>query len=707
MLKNGGEIQVEPSHSDTHKFSLTIVDEAHHIYTNPLCRECVGAYVLPPTEARHLMLLSDISQSSGKEEELDYPKGKPKIVTLTEVVRSSQRIVEAASAFQLGDSVHKISCQHSAAGPPLKAFMFNLEGAVPDAVPLNMKDLNVGQVRQYAGKTVEAIKHVISMFGSLRLHDRVAIVVDEAILNAFRGTFSGGEYQGGLLGAELLKHFTMRESATKQQIEAGHARSFQIIDATQAASMVMGGSQDDREWLIVDTVEAFDGLERLVVIAVGLDAKIVKGGASTLKTRSLLYRAMTRAHMLAIVVQHNIPGGFFAFLHQVALDETAEFDAAKAQKARDSTALNKMMTEASSAEPAHTTKHAKVTVPALSTAVRSLLSRLVGKGSSVVPVAGSGTAASSTSASGAASLADAGSGATSSANRQIRSRVVKQTVWDASSIEESEAVKAGSVVLNPFASSAGAAPKMMPYHEQQWDNDAPFFYFVPAEAVCECKTKELSRMQDLRNANILQKFKVPLNDAYQGKGVINHVLCVSHRWEDPATPDETGAQLSAMQAHLRAHPEIQYVWFDYACMPQRSSSCPPDQDDRTPAEKAEFDLMLKAIADLFLTAKVLILLDTMYRTRFWTSMESWCAMQQVTPEGVRPAREGESRVTVVCIHNATQNDKRGLLEMSTKTPAEITRYLASPDVAVTNKKDKVTMLPIVGKTDEHVREMMS
>jgi hypothetical protein len=343
MLKNG-VIQVESSHPDTHKFSLTIVDEAHHIYTNPLCRECVGAYVLPPTKARHLMLLSDISQSSGKEEELDYPKGKPKIVTLTEVVRSSQRIVEAASAFQLGDSVHKISCQHSAAGPPLKAFFFNLEGAVRSG-------LNDGQVRLYAGKTVEAIKHVISMFGSLRLHDRVAIVVNEAILNAFRGTFSSGAYQGGLLGAELLKHFTRQESATNQQIEAGHARSFQIIDATQAASMVMGGSQDDREWLIVDTVEAFDGLERLVVIAVGLDAKIVQGDASTLKTRSLLYRAMTRAHMLAIVVQHNIPGGFFAFLHQVALDESAEFDAAKAQKARNSTALNKMMTKASSAEP--------------------------------------------------------------------------------------------------------------------------------------------------------------------------------------------------------------------------------------------------------------------------------------------------------------------------------------------------------------------
>jgi hypothetical protein len=166
--------------------------------------------------------------------------------------------------------------------------------------------------------------------------------------------------------------------------------------------------------------------------------------------------------------------------------------------------------------------------------------------------------------------------------------------------------------------------------------------------------------------------------------------------------------MAALKAHLRAEPEVQYVWFDYACMPQRSESAHRlGTDDRTPAEKAEFDLMLSAIADLYLTAKVLILLDTMYRTRFWTTMEGWCAMQKVTSEGVRPARQGESRVTVVCIHNATQNDKRDLLEMSTKTPAEMSKFLASPDVAVTNKKDKVTMLPIVGKTDERVRDMMS
>jgi hypothetical protein len=243
--------------------------------------------------------------------------------------------------------------------------------------------------------------------------------------------------------------------------------------------------------------------------------------------------------------------------------------------------------------------------------------------------------------------------------------------------------------------------------ETAWDPLKPGFYFLTRAAVLDLTATQLQRMQEMRDSKLLVKVLIDLNDAFQGKGLIESVLFVSHRWEDPATPDETGAQLAAIKAHLLAHPEIQFVWFDYSCMPQRSSGCPQDQDDRTPAEKAEFDLMLKSIADLYLTAKVLILLDTMYRTRFWTTMEGWCAMQKVTPQGVRPARAGESRVTVVCIHNATQHDERALLEMSTKTAEEITKFLGSPDVAVTNKKDKTTMLPIVGKTDERVRKMMS
>jgi hypothetical protein len=241
-----------------------------------------------------------------------------------------------------------------------------------------------------------------------------------------------------------------------------------------------------------------------------------------------------------------------------------------------------------------------------------------------------------------------------------------------------------------------------------WNPQKPVFYFLPRATVLGASSKQLGRMQELRDSLQLVKLAIDLNEAFQGKGLIENILFVSHRWEASSTPDETGAQLEALQAHLMAHPEIQYVWFDYSCMPQRSESAHlSGTDDRTPAEKAEFILMLKAITDMYLTAKVLILLDTMYRTRFWTTMEGWCAMQKVTPQGVRPAEEGEARHTVSCIHNATMKDREALLEMSTKTQAEILIFLASPDVMVTNQKDKTTMLPIVGKTDERVREMMS
>ena len=43
------------------------------------------------------------------------------------------------------------------------------------------------------------------------------------------------------------------------------------------------------------------------------------------------------------------------------------------------------------------------------------------------------------------------------------------------------------------------------------------------------------------------------------------------------------------------------------------------EDGRSAADQAEFDLMLGAIPDLYLTARVHILLDTTYASRFCTS----------------------------------------------------------------------------------------
>ena len=80
----------------------------------------------------------------------------------------------------------------------------------------------------------------------------------------------------------------------------------------------------------------------------------------------------------------------------------------------------------------------------------------------------------------------------------------------------------------------------------------------------------------------------------------------------------------------------------------------------------------------------------------------------VTATGVRSASDSERRYTITCIHNADMRFATPQLQslLSNKTPREMHAILAKPDVTVTNAKDKETMLPVVSKIDEHVKEAM-
>ena len=203
-------------------------------------------------------------------------------------------------------------------------------------------------------------------------------------------------------------------------------------------------------------------------------------------------------------------------------------------------------------------------------------------------------------------------------------------------------------------------------------------------------------------------------DAFKIKN-IKDVLFVSHRWEEPGRPDVNGVQLQAIKEYLKEHPEIKWVWFDYSSMPQKIGGI----DARTQKERAEFQLMLECIPNLYLTAQVLILLDGSYASRFWTLTEAWCSMQTATKDGLKNSISSTedadftgsdvkvgSRCTIKCIHNAAKDTtSKGLVDLvATKTPVEIYGILEKPDVGVTNAKDKETMLPKILKIDEDVIE---
>eukprot|EP01048_Picozoa_sp_COSAG05_P012560 COSAG05_NODE_1267_length_5328_cov_2.245554_1_plen_1512_part_01 len=148
-------------HSQAAQYGLVVIDEAHHIFREELLRALVKPFV---SAAGRYMLLSDISQSHY--DDVQFPKDLRE-VRLTEVVRSSQRIVAASSQFQLTEGGTNISkCHHDSEGPPLKSFLFDIE--IEDAQQ---------RFEIYAMQTTKAIRHVTSDFEGLSLNDRMAILV--------------------------------------------------------------------------------------------------------------------------------------------------------------------------------------------------------------------------------------------------------------------------------------------------------------------------------------------------------------------------------------------------------------------------------------------------------------------------------------------------------------------------------------------------
>jgi len=180
-------------------------------------------------------------------------------------------------------------------------------------------------------------------------------------------------------------------------------------------------------------------------------------------------------------------------------------------------------------------------------------------------------------------------------------------------------------------------------------------------------------------------------------------LAVSHRWFNPRAPDADGLQLRKVREYLRAHKDIEWVWYDYWCMPQGES--------RTPAQKVAFKVMLSNINWLYIGCSVLVLLDLSYLSRFWTQFEAWLALQVTSAEGLKGGRNTGSsigRTVIVPIYNANSTIRAHLISMwESKSPDEAHAILSEADVTVTNLSDKEMQLPKILALDEEVRTVLS
>jgi len=184
-------------------------------------------------------------------------------------------------------------------------------------------------------------------------------------------------------------------------------------------------------------------------------------------------------------------------------------------------------------------------------------------------------------------------------------------------------------------------------------------------------------------------------------------LAVTHRWERRDCPDVEGVQLREICDHVHANPQIEYVWIDYCCMPQRDA----DGNDLASHEREDFARMLPNINLIFLGCSVLILADLSYVSRFWTQFECWLAMVELSEDGLTGSGLREKRRNVrydiKCIHNAPDSFETMLRQLwSDKVWVDAYRILSRPDVVVTNASDKVTQLRKIPMLNEAVKRIM-
>ena len=96
-------------------------------------------------------------------------------------------------------------------------------------------------------------------------------------------------------------------------------KAYRFVAASEACANVTSfGAKADRPWIVVDAMDNFDGLERLIVIAAGLDGDTTSTDKRYLASR--FYRALTRAHMLVVVINEAIESGMLNFIHEVEYD---------------------------------------------------------------------------------------------------------------------------------------------------------------------------------------------------------------------------------------------------------------------------------------------------------------------------------------------------------------------------------------------------
>ncbi|CAE7246869.1 PUB12 [Symbiodinium sp. CCMP2592] len=280
-----GRIEFD-DHDKNDKLDLLVIDECHSMY-----QDGVDRGIIDDLHCSRRLLLSDNAQSSAVT--ATFPEMQK--VQMTEVVRSTRQIVLGAASFQVNAEA---AVPAGTDGPPVKSYIFEAP-----------KDDEEERMKQYARRVMDAIVHVDNVYSGVSLHKRLALFVpNEKFLTKLKKVLSPLLCDG--LPDRKFRFVKQGESLRW------------LPESLRSAGRPRAEEQEERrqEEIILDTVDVVDGLEHLIVICVGLDAPI-QGEARDLVTRADLYKGLTRAQLLAVVVSEEVEDGWFSFLSSVRYED--------------------------------------------------------------------------------------------------------------------------------------------------------------------------------------------------------------------------------------------------------------------------------------------------------------------------------------------------------------------------------------------------
>ena len=209
----------------------------------------------------------------------------------------------------------------------------------------------------------------------------------------------------------------------------------------------------------------------------------------------------------------------------------------------------------------------------------------------------------------------------------------------------------------------------------------------------EAPPMRLQAFQDLVAQGQLVCLKISRLGALRGglrRSGGRQVLTISYSWQGKDDPDSTNDRLGAVAAHLEEHPDIDLVWWDYPCLPQKTARL-----TKTEMENRYFtDILRQHVNIIYLSTPVLSIVNSIYAQRFWPQFEFFLATRVVSRDGfqhsgVRSFVRGIQSLRGVSSDGDPGNLRAKWQSLSTGEAVDI---LNQSDVTVTNQSDKVTLL---------------